>query len=417
MLKDILILQKRELERRLKETYIERESGALKLENPLIKVIIGPRRAGKSFFAVHFLNKIGNFGYVNFDDEQLADTKNYDEIIAAVNTIYDNPKYMLFDEIQNMPKWELFANRLQRQGYNIIITGSNAKLLSTELSTHLTGRHLLMHIMPFSFKEFISIDRKELATSYELKEKLDAYLTSGGYPELLIKHLDSKEYLKTLFNSIIYKDIVLRHKIRFARGLEDLAAYLLSNIATEYSYNALSKVTRCRSPHTVEKYLGYLEETFLLFSISRYSYKMKEQILSNKKIYCIDNGIINAMTFKVIQNTGKLYENIVAQELKKRENNGDLNVYYWKNQQQEEVDFLVKKELKVTELIQVCYDISNPDTKKREIRSLLKAGKELRCTNLLIITGDYEGEEEAVEWFGLKGKIKYMPLGKWLLAN
>lgn len=410
-----MILQKRELEQRLKEPYIERAGDAVKLENPLIKVIIGPRRAGKSFFAIHFLNKCGNFGYVNFDDELLVEAKDYDEIMAAVNTVYNNPKYILFDEIQNLPKWELFANRLQRQGYNLIITGSNAKLLSMELSTHLTGRHILMHIMPFSFKEFIRMEGKEL-TSYEIKEKLDAYVACGGYPEPLIKHLEYKEYIKTLFNAILYKDIVKRHKIRFVHGLEDLAAYLLSNIATEYSYNALSKVTRCHSPHTVEKYLGYLEETFLVFSIGRYSFRMKEQVLSNKKIYCIDNGIINALAFKISPNTGKLYENVVAAELKKRENNGDLNVYYWKNQQQEEVDFVVKKGLSVTELIQVCYDISNLGTKNREIRSLLKAGKDLKCANLLIITGDFEGEEQA-EWFGIKGKIKYTPIWRWLLAK
>ncbi len=413
MIKDILILQKRELERRLKEPYVERAGNANKLNNPLIKVIIGPRRAGKSFFAVHFLDKHGNFGYVNFDDEKLAEISDYDEIMAAMNAVYNNPKYVLFDEIQNLPKWELFANRLQRQGYNLIITGSNAKLLSMELATHLTGRHILMHIMPFSFKEFIRLDGKEL-TSSEIKEKLASYAAVGGYPEPTIKHLDHREYITTLFNAILYKDIVKRHKIRFVQGIEDLAAYLLSNIASEFSYNALAAVTKCRSPHTVEKYLGYLEEAFLVFTLSRFSFKMKEQVLSNKKIYCIDNGIIYAKSFKVSPNTGKLYENLVAVELKKAELDGEINVYYWKNPQQEEVDFVVKKGVSVTQLIQVCYDVSKIDTKNREIRALLKAGKELKCDNLLIITEDYEGEEEA-EWFGIKGKVKYMPLWKWLL--
>ena len=192
-IKERVILQKREIESKLKEKYIERNQG-LKLNNDLIKVIIGPRRAGKSFFAIHFLNKQGKFGYVNFDDEKLVEVKNYDEIIAAVTSIYNSPKYILFDEIQNLPKWELFVNRLQRQGYCLIITGSNSNLLSKELATHLTGRHLSINIFPFSFKEFLRFEKKEL-TSSETKEKLANYLISGGYPELLIKNLDIKEYL------------------------------------------------------------------------------------------------------------------------------------------------------------------------------------------------------------------------------
>ncbi|MBU4246184.1 MAG: ATP-binding protein [Nanoarchaeota archaeon] len=415
MIRDILLLQKRELENKLKEPYAERDYDSNKLNSPLIKVIIGPRRAGKSFFALHFLNKQGNFGYVNFDDEKLSETQNYDEIVSALNSIYYNPKYILFDEIQNLPKWELFANRLARQGYNLIITGSNAKLLSAELATHLTGRHSLIHIFPFSFKEFLHFEKKELTTS-ETKEMLLKYITYGGYPEPLMKHLDFKEYLSTLFDSVLYKDIIKRHKIRFAEGIENLALYLISNIANEQSYNSLSKITKCKSPYTVEKYLGYLEEAFLVFAIPRFSFKVKEQISSNKKIYCTDNGIIHAKAFKFSPNIGKLYENIVACKLKKAELNHEIRAYYWKNAQQEEVDFVVKKELAVTQLIQVCYDISNPETKKREIRALLKAGEELKCHKLLILTEDYDAEEDS-EWFNMKGKIKFIPLWKWLLQD
>ena len=149
-IRDILILQKREMEPRLNEKYVERRT-TIKLENNLIKVIIGPRRAGKSFYAIHFLNKFKNVGYINFDDEKLVDVQNYDEMIVALKSVYGNPKYVLLDEIQNLPKWELFINRLQRQGFILIITGSNSKLLSKELSTHLTGRHSLITIFPFSF--------------------------------------------------------------------------------------------------------------------------------------------------------------------------------------------------------------------------------------------------------------------------
>jgi len=412
-IKEILTLQKREIEAKLKEKYIER-SQDLKLNNDLIKVIVGPRRAGKSFFAIHFLNKQGKFGYVNFDDEKLVEVGNYDEIITAMNSVYDNSKFVLFDEIQNLPKWELFANRLQRQGYNLVITGSNSNLLSKELATHLTGRHLLTNIFPFSFKEYLKFENKELITS-EIKEKLSQYLFNGGYPEILSKKVELKEYLSNLFNSILYKDIVRRYKIRNPNQIENLAIYLISNIANEYSYNSLTNIGKIKSSHTTEKYLGYLEESFILFSLSRFSYKIKEQLSSNKKIYCVDNGFIQAKAFKLSPDFGKLYENVVALELKRKELNDDIKIYYWKNQQQEEVDFVVKEGLKIKQLIQVCFDINNLETKNREVRALIKSGKELKCNDLLIITEDTEKEEKA-EWFGDKAVIKFIPLWKWLLA-
>ena len=412
-IKERTILQKREIEVKLKEKYIERHQD-LKLNNDLIKVIVGPRRAGKSFFAIHFLNKQGKFGYINFDDEKLVEVENYDEIIAAMNSVYDNPKFVLFDEIQNLPKWELFVNRLQRQGYNLVITGSNSNLLSKELATHLTGRHLLTNIFPFSFKEYLKLENKELTTT-ETKDKLSQYLLNGGYPEILSKKVELKEYLSILFNSIIYKDIVKRYKIRNPKQIEDLVLYLISNIANEYSYNSLTKVGKIKSSHTTEKYLGYLEESFVLFSLNRFSYKVKEQLSSNKKIYCIDNGFIQAKAFKLSPDMGKLYENVVACKLKKEEVDGKLKFYYWKNQQQEEVDFVIKEGTKVKQLIQVCFNINNLETKNREIRALIKAGKELKCNNLLIITEDTEVEEKS-EWFGDKATIIYIPLWKWLLA-
>ncbi len=411
-IKEILTLQKREIETKLKESYIERNQD-LKLNNDLIKVIIGPRRAGKSFFAIHFLNKQGKFGYVNFDDEKLIEVENYDEIITAMNSVYDNPKFILFDEIQNLPKWELFVNRLQRQGYNLVVTGSNSNLLSKELATHLTGRHLLTNIFPFSFKEYLKFENKDLINS-EIKEKMSQYLLKGGYPEILSKEVELKEYLSTLFNSILYKDIVKRYKIRNPKQIEDLALYLISNIANEYSYNSLTKIGKTKSSHTIAKYLDYLEESFILFSLNRFSYKVKEQLSSNKKIYCIDNGFIQAKAFKLSPDLGKLYENAVACKLKKEEVEGNLRFYYWKNQQQEEVDFVIKDGIKIKQLIQVCFNLKDLETKNREIRALIKSGKELKCKDLLIITEDTEKEEKA-EWFGDKATIKFIPLWKWLL--
>ncbi|MBI4980446.1 ATP-binding protein [Candidatus Woesearchaeota archaeon] len=411
-IKDALLQQKRELEARLKEDYVERE-GNLKLNQPLIKVIIGPRRAGKSFFALHFLKN--NFGYVNFDDERLATLTNYDELITTLNSLYSHPKEVLFDEIQNLGKWELFVNRLQRQGFNLILTGSNSHLLSQELATHLTGRHLLILIFPFSFKEYLRLEKKE-HTSTEIREKLSQYLIDGGYPEPCVKNLDRREYISSLFNAIVYKDIVKRYKIRNSSEIENLAFYLISNVAQEYSYRSLTKNCGIKSSHTIEKYMGYLEEAFVFFTLNKFAYKVREQLSSNKKIYCIDNSFIQAKAFQVRPDWGKLYENLVAIELKKGELQNHFQIYYWKNQLGEEVDFVVKEGAKVTQLIQVCFNLQNLETRNREIRALVKAIHELRCTKAIVITENQEGEEE-VEWFGLKGRIKFVPLWRWLLLS
>ena len=173
-------------------------------------------------------------------------------------------------------------------------------------------------------------------------------------------------------------------------------------------------MTSIQSVHTIQKYLGFLEESFIFFSLKRFSNKVKEQIKFNKKIYCIDNGFIQAKAFKTSPDMGKLYENAVAQELKRKELDNKLKVFYWKNPQQEEVDFVVQEDIKVKQLIQVCYDASNLETKKREVRSLLKAGKELKCTNLLVLTENYESIED-IEWFEIKGKVKFIPVWKWLV--
>jgi len=408
---DALITQRREIENRLKEQYIERDAAAGGKTGNLIRVISGPRRAGKSFFAMHQLPLKGKFGYVNFDDERLV-TREGDEIIAAVNEVFDSPKVLFLDEIQNLPDWELFVNRLQREGYRLLLTGSNSQLLSSELATHLTGRYLQTTIFPFSYREVLRT-RVKPVTSAEKQAMLAQYAKNGGFPELLLKNIDVNDYLSTLFDAIVYKDIVKRYRIRSIPAIEDLAIYLISNIACEYSYSTLAKVTSSRSVHTVKKYLDYLEQTFLFFSIPRFSFKVKEQITASRKIYCIDNGFIQAKATQFSENKGRLYENLVAITLKRHEMNGILTCSTWKNAQQEEVDFVIRKKNRITELIQVCAHISSPTTKEREIRALLKAGLELRCTKLRILTENEEQETEE-EWFGNKGRIIYEPLWKWL---
>ncbi len=409
-IRDIVLKQKRELAQIRQKRYIKREAVIPEMEKNIIKVISGSRRAGKSFFAIHELGK--DIGYVNFDDENIVNAENYDEIIEAVEAVYNKPKTIFFDEIQNLSRWELFVNRLQRQGYNLVLSGSNANLLSSELSTHLTGRHLTTVIFPFSFKEYLKFSEKEL-TETETKARLNDYIIKGGYPEHLVEKLDGKKYLATLFDSVIYKDIIKRHNPGYPKGLESLANYLISNFGAKISYKNLTDFVGIGSEHTIKKYIGYLEEAFLLFQLKSFSFKVRQQERANKKIYVTDNGLINAKAFSFSGNTGRLYENAVAIELKKRELAGELEFYYYGNKY--EVDFVVKKNLEIKSLIQVCIDFTGKDTKAREIRGLLQASQELNCGNLMVITGGYRGEEK-VEWFGKKGKVKYVPAWEWLLS-
>lgn len=408
---DALITQRREIESRLKERYVERDVEIRGRTGNLIRVISGPRRAGKSFFAMNQLPQDGRFGYVNFDDERLV-SRDGDEIIAAIKEVFDAPEVLFLDEIQNLPNWELFVNRLQREGYRLLLTGSNSQLLSSELATHLTGRYLQTTLFPFSFREVLRTRGTRITTT-EKQAMFAQYVKTGGFPELILKDLDAKDYLSTLFDAVVYKDIVKRYHIRSVPAIEDLATYLISNVAREYSYSGLVKVTGSRSVHTVKKYLGYLEQTFLFFSVPRFSFKVREQITANRKIYCIDNGFIQAKARAFSEDRGRLYENLVAITLKRHEMNGILTFYTWKNAQQEEVDFVIRRQNQISELIQVCTHTGSQVTKDREVRALLKAGKELRCNRLRILT---ESEEKMAEekWYGDKGTVIYEPIWKWL---
>ena len=242
---------------------------------------------------------------------------------------------------------------------------------------------------------------------------LDIYVEQGGYPEPLLKKIDRHNYLHTLLQSTIYKDIVKRYRIRSVQGIEDLAMYLMSNIAREYSYNALAGVTRCRSVHTIDKYIRYLQEAYLVFSIPRFSFKVKNQVGQNKKIYCTDNGLAISTGFRFSSDRGALYENLVAVALKKEEIAGRISLFYWKSPQNEEVDFVVKEGLRITRLIQVCSDISNPKTLKREIRALIKASQELHCDELLLLNGRVN-RTETFKWQDAEHPIRLMPLYQWL---
>jgi hypothetical protein len=385
----------------------------------LIKVTTGVRRSGKSTLTSMVLTGKG-FGYANFDDEILASAEP-NQVLSAIFEVYGDVGTIFFDEIQNLDKWELFVNRLQRRGLNLFITGSNAKLLSKELATHLTGRHLPIELFPFSFKEYLrakGFDQKLETTKGEslVKKMLEDYINEGGFPEVVVEGENPKLYLKELYRNIIERDIILRHNIAYKRTFRELAMSMLSNVGRPVSYNKLKKVFGLGSDHTVKNYLSYLEESYLVLPLSKFSFKPREIERSEKKVYCVDPGFTTRVSLKPTKDTGRLVENLVFLELQRRKSlNPDLELFYYKDARQKEVDFVVREGLKVKQMIQVCYDIGDYDTRQREERNLLTASKDLKCSDLLIITWDHEAEEE-VTWRGTKVVVKFVPLWKWLLA-
>jgi predicted AAA+ superfamily ATPase len=408
--------QREEIKEKLKQRIVEREileKLRKSLENEIVKVITGVRRSGKSTLAFLLL-KDENFGYVNFDEKELTEQR-LDDILSALKEIYGDVKLLLLDEIQNVNGWELWINSLQRRGYNLVITGSNAKLLSKELATHLTGRYLEFENYPFNFREFLkceNFDVEDIKYNKEkqgkLKNLLKKYLELGGFPEYVLKNLD-KSYLETLFRSIIYVDVVKRWNVKYPTKIEDLARYLISIHSREYTATKLRNLLGFRSTLTVEKYVKYLEEAYLLFSLERFSFKPKEFLKAPRKIYVVDLGLANTISTRVTTDIGKLMENLVFLELKIRGLKENRQIFYFKINDKE-VDFILKEGLEIKQLIQVTYASSKEEIEKREIKSLIKASNLLECNNLLVITWDFEDEIKADNKV-----VKFTPLWKWLL--
>lgn len=402
MLKQAVLKQQHDVQRLLSLPYVERDQmvEAIKwLDTDLIKVILGPRRAGKSVLALMLL-KDRPFAYVNFDDESMIGQEefDYDALMSALHGVYGETKTILFDEIQNLPKWEVFVNRLHRQGYNIILTGSNARLLSSELATALTGRHIPLEILPFSLSEFLrakqfSVSADELALPErrgELLRLLEQFIVHGGYPEVVIKDMDAMGYLTVLFDSVLFTDVVKRHNVRFVAQIDSLATYLVNNVAQEYSMRTLARVLGFKSGVTLEKYLQYLTEAYIVFAVSRYSPKAGERLTAPKKIYCVDNGLVSTKAVRHSSDHGKMLENIVLTELVKQGIVPNRDLFYYKTRNGREIDFVIKKNTEVTELIQVAYQFGSPDTEKREVKALVEAGEELHADKLTILTWDQE---------------------------
>ncbi|MEM0154310.1 MAG: ATP-binding protein [Methanothrix sp.] len=380
----------------------------------IIKVITGPRRSGKSVFALQSIKGM-KFAYANMDDEGIkmleSDGMDYNLILRALVAVYGKFDIILLDEIQNLKNWQLFVNRLQREGYNLIITGSNSNLMSSELATHLTGRYIEKLVLPFSFKEFRrwkgekgSIYKEE--NEGEILSILKDYLHTGGYPELVTKGLERTNYLRLLIDNTIYIDIVKRYGIRKPDDIRRLFNYLIDIYSKEFTYNSAADATEIHSVNTVKKYFGYLKEAYLILEVKRLEVKARRRQKSPRKIYAIDTGLADMFAMRFGDDYGRLMENAVAIELARRE----VEYRYWKDASGKEVDFAIIVGTSVSQLVQVCYYINERKVRNREISALINAAKELHCNNLIIITWDYEG---IIEESGKK--IMCIPLWKWLL--
>ena len=367
------------------------------LQNPLIKLITGPRRVGKSVFALLMLQG-KNFAYLNFDDNQLLEKWNEDLAMSALDDVYPDYDFMLLDEIQNLPDWDLWVSKLYRRGKNLIITGSNAKMLSSEMATVLTGRYLQIEMLPFSLEETmswknISTDREEQAAQAIMLA--DDYMRNGGYPETIPSRSITKSYLSTLFDSILLKDVAQRHKVRNTNDLYNLATYLLSNFCNPISANELAGELGMSSVATTKKFCDYLNEPYLFFYLPRFNNKLKLMNKAPKKVYVVDNGFVQSTAFNLSENLGRLLENQVFVELLRRGYIPGKTLFYYRTRNDKEIDFVTRKGAKVERLIQVCYDMNSEKTRKRELDSLVEAAEELHCENILIITNS---QEEKIEW-------------------
>ncbi|MFH1053165.1 MAG: ATP-binding protein [Candidatus Woesearchaeota archaeon] len=404
----------------------------LNLKINKIIVLNGFRRVGKTFILYGLANEILRSNsreevvLINFEDERIPlKTEFLSRLLPTAEEIFSKKiKYLFLDEIHNIPNWSKWLRRTyDNQNMSIFVSGSSSKMSEKEIPTELRGRFLEIKIFPLTFKEFlkfrkISFDFKTL--DYSDKEKplilkaLTEYLTYGGLPEaVLIDENKRFELAQSYYSTVTKRDIIERYKVKNEESLKALLKLLLDSkeYSISKSYNSLKSLGYAIGKSTLQKYISYIENSYFAFSLPILSYKIKDHMQYPKKIYFIDNAFINSISTKFSNNFGRLYENIVAVELKRRKK----ECYYWKNMEKEEVDFVIKGGMKINQLIQVCYDITDTDTKKREIRALLKASKYLKCNSLLVINQDYLGEEN-LEWFGIKRNVKFIPLWKWLLT-
>ena len=417
---------------RYRPDYIDKCRNFLKTN--VIIAIIGVRRSGKSYIMRQLMNKISentekkNILMINFEDRRFAEfySKILDEIYDAYLEFLkpDKNVFVFLDEIHNVPKWEKWVRTMHELGKaKIIISGSSSKLLSGELSSVLTGRHLDVHVIPLSFKEFLQFKNIEvkdkldtISKRLEIKRALNEYMEFGGFPEVVLEqNKDTKlKIIESYLYLTVYKDILERHRIKDSMLIKWLIKSVASNYTKEISinkmYNTLKSQGRKISKDELYTYASLLNDSLFALYLPKFSWSARKREPVNKVFLC-DTGFVKMI--EIGRDAGKKMENAFYLEMLRRKS-PVIEHFFWKNVQHEEVDLIVKEGAKITHLIQISKELDNPELKEREIRPLLKASKELKCDELAIITEDYEAEEDA-EWRGIKGKIKYVPLWKWLL--
>jgi predicted AAA+ superfamily ATPase len=381
---------------------------------PHAVIISGLRRAGKSTLLAQLVHRLGEskFYYVNFEDERFLGFASDDanDLYGALVELFGERGIFVVDEIQNVPGWEHFVRRFMDLGLKFYITGSNASLLSRELGTRLTGRHVPVELFPFSFPEFLrfrgypapNLARLTTMDAARLRGHLGEYLRLGGIPEPL--KYPELPLARTLYDDVIYRDIATRYRIEEVRALKELAFYLMSNPASLISFNKLKDRLRLGSVNTVKNYIEYLENGWLLFTTNVYAFSVKRQQVAPKKVYAIDTGLANAVGFSFSPNTGKLLENLVFLALRRR----TQEVYYFVSPTGFEVDFYLPE---TRELIQVAQNLAHPAIREREVRALTGAVRDLGLTHGLILT---DANAEPILENGLT--IEVRSLAEWLVT-
>ena len=390
-----------------------------KLENKkksdFIVIISGVRRCGKSTLLNEFRkNQKHNKYYLNFDDERLNDfkVKDFDKLYKVFTELYGDEKTFYFDEIQNIFGFEKFLRRLYEKN-KIYITGSNSNLLSKELGTHLTGRYVQIELFPFSFSEFlkfkkIKVEKNDFYKRVEIskiKNLFREYLKYGGFYQFL--NTKDKDFFKYLYDSILYKDVIVRYKLQNEKNIKDVLYYLISNVGKEFSYNSLKNITNILNSTTIKEYINYLEEVYLIFTINKFDYSLKKQLVNPKKVYSIDIGLSNSISFKFSEDFGRQLENIVFLHYKRK---SIYEIFYHKKKF--ECNFLLKEKDKIVKAVQVTKTI-NYENEKREVMGLVESVKEYSLKEGLILT--YEDEER--DFVKDKIKIKVRQIWKYLLEN
>ena len=372
----------------------------IELETNHALIISGIRRCGKSTLLKQIMSQLEDYHYFNFEDIratnfEVNDFNRLEEVFQERTAECSN---YFFDEIQNVEHWERFIRSLLDKKKHVYITGSNASLLSKELGTKLTGRHIRYELFPFSYKELILLTNRKTDI-----ESFKEYFTIGGFPEY-IKQKNTR-ILQELFNDIITRDIIVRHNIRNSKTLKELALYLLSNVGKEFSYTNLKNDFQLGSVNTVISFISYFEDSYLMFSVPKFEYSYRKQLVNPKKIYAIDNGLINCNTVSFSKDNGRLLENSVFVELLRQ----GKNIFYYRSKN--ECDFVIEEKRKIKEAYQVCYQMTE-DNKNREINGLLEVLDKTKLTEGYILTFNQEDEYLINE-----KKIKVIPVWKWMLNS